>query len=77
MNKPRLLITVEGGLITGLDSDQEIDIVIVDYDIEDAEDEDTKVTPIGGIAYIRHDASVVRDPSELDEWFAGYRWADQ
>jgi len=77
MNKPRLLITVEGGLITGLDSDQELDIVIVDYDIEGAEDEDIKVTPIGGAGYMRHDASFVRDPSELDEWFAGYRWADQ
>ena len=46
MTKPRILITVEGGLIQSIASTVDLDIIINDYDImEEHEDQIIRTTP--------------------------------
>ena len=47
----RIAIIMEGGIIQNILADEEVDITIVDYDTEDAEDEDlTEVAQNDGIS---------------------------
>ena len=41
----RIAIIMEGGLIQDILADEEVDITIVDYDTEDAEEEDLTEVP--------------------------------
>ena len=41
----RIAIIMEGGIIQNILTDEEVDITIVDYDIEDAEEEDLTEVP--------------------------------
>jgi hypothetical protein len=43
--KPKVIITIEGGLIQNVLSDTEIDVIVVDYDTESYE-ENEHLTPI-------------------------------
>lgn len=40
MDKPRIVIKMEGGLIQEIGSDQPVTVLLLDYDIEGADEED-------------------------------------
>lgn len=37
MCKPKILITVEGGMVQSVTSNTDVDVIIIDYDVEDPE----------------------------------------
>jgi len=46
MKKPRLVITLEGGLIQGITSDQPVDVLVLDFDAGQCGGGDDEVTTI-------------------------------
>jgi hypothetical protein len=46
MEKPRIVITLEGGLIQGITSDQPVEILVLDFDASDFGGEDDDITTI-------------------------------
>lgn len=36
--KPRILVTIEGGIVQSIDSNCDIDMIIIDYDSDNSED---------------------------------------
>ncbi len=47
--KPRIVIIMEGGLITALLSNMPIDAAVIDYDAEGVDAEDIKLIPQGPV----------------------------
>lgn len=45
--KPRVIVTIEGGVVTSILSDVEIDTIVVDYDTDGADENDLKEIPQG------------------------------
>ncbi|CDQ09194.1 conserved protein of unknown function [Acidithiobacillus ferrivorans] len=73
--KPRIVIIMEGGVITALLSNMPIDVAVIDYDTEGAETEDLKFVPQGPVlppsAAVAHveDAEVI-GTERLEELFS-------
>ncbi|MHB1644363.1 MAG: hypothetical protein ACYCS8_17225 [Acidithiobacillus sp.] len=47
--KPRIVIIMEGGVITALLSNLPIETAVIDYDVDDADTEDLKSIPQGPV----------------------------
>ncbi|MGO4302203.1 hypothetical protein [Cupriavidus sp. RAF12] len=64
MTKPTIVIFMEGGLIQHIETDDHVDIIVVDYDIDGVEPERIKKTPYGNEATV--EAYVDSDLSSYD-----------
>lgn len=75
MNKPKIVIMLNGGLVQEVLSDKEVEVLIIDEDIDQAEDKDlVKLTDSEGDvfkAYVREEEPAVIPFSE--EYFKQYR----
>lgn len=38
MSKPKVIVTIEGGLVTSVLSDNDLDVVVIDYDTDGVEE---------------------------------------
>lgn len=67
--KPRIVITVEGGIITRVASDVEGQIIILDYDIEGTDEEELVEDALGNKVYLYGGTEMEYDPDWVDNEF--------
>lgn len=70
MSKPRIVIAVEGGVITSVISDTEgVEVMILDYDIEGTDEEDLTEDTLGNKVYLYGGTEMEYDPNWVGNEF--------
>lgn len=69
---PRVVVTLEGGLVSGAVADQPVNLLVIDYDVEGAADDEISEIPqdngrtAGAIASFWTGAAITNDPAWID-----------
>lgn len=67
-NKPKIIITVEGGIVQGVMANTEVDVVILDYDTEGFDEDKVREVPAFEAGKVETAAGVKSDVDTKSEW---------
>jgi len=69
--RPRVVVGVEGGLVQGASSDRPVELVVLDYDMNDVDDGAVEVPQSGGSTTL---ATIISHGVDLDPEFVAGVW---
>ncbi|MFJ4291276.1 hypothetical protein ACIP1U_16055 [Cupriavidus sp. NPDC089707] len=66
--KPTIVVHLDGGLVQYVESDAHVNVVIVDYDLEGAGEDEIKTLPDGSRATVRQEAAADVSRESAQRW---------